>query len=231
MLIDIYKAIRACYDPLKIFRHDQTSENIQASLAMIAEQLSRITDGINSPWVMLSAIGTLLLAFVAFFGIDEIRSLFFRSHIRPNELKLIRTAQKKGTLIYHRLIVKNLRWIGWRPGKPAKDVRVLLTYVKSPAEFIPIPLRWTYWSKSLRDISKGEPAYLDVICYDVIEKKYKFCWSKKDTVSSDDPLLKYFNPKYGDIRLEFYERSGGLIGDMTIKHFAESDYFKVIRWS
>ncbi len=194
------------------------------SLGRISEQLTRITDGIDSPWVALSAIGTLLAVVVAVIGIEEVRSFVFRPVIRRKAPELVRTEHRregKETLIYHRLIVTNIKW--WR-GKLARDVRVLLTYDKNgqppPDGFIPIPLRWTYWNSFTRDISRGEPAYLDVFEEKNNEKggkDYYFCWADNVAGSgSKEGILEKFDSNLGNPRLEFYERNGGRIGDITL---------------
>lgn len=187
----------------------------------------------------LVAGGTLFLGLAAVVGIEEVRSFVFRPVIRREDPELVRTEHRregKKTLIYHRLIVTNIKW--WR-GKSARDVRVLATYDKNgqppPRDFIPIPLRWTYWNTFERDISRGEPAYLDVFEEKTKEKGiiYEFCWAKDVAGSgSAEGILREFDTRYGDLRLEFYERTGGLIGDMTLKYFSDKDkgYFKVICW-
>src|SRR3989344_6179339 len=200
-------------------------------------QMARVGDGVNSPWAMFSALATLLAVIAAVIGIEEIRSLIFRPKIRPNELKLVRTVhsrKNKNSLTYHRLIVKNIwRWLGGS----AKDVRVFLSYDrdgKPPStDFIPIPLRWTYWNRAKRDISRGEPAYLDVFeeKQGNIGKQYEFCWADDMAGSgSAEDNLKIFNPHSGNIRLQFYERNGGPVGDMTLKYDKGNDYFEVIDW-
>jgi hypothetical protein len=203
----------------------------------IPEQLARIADNLDSPWVALSTIGTFAAVLAAVIGIEEIRSLIFKPKIRPDELKLVRTEhyrQGKDPLIYHRLIVKNLwRWLG----RSAKQVRVLLSYERNglppSRDFIPIPLRWTYWNSANRGISRGEPAYLDVFeeKQGTTGRQYEFCWAD-DMAGSDsaEGSLKVFNPYSGNIRLEFYERNGGLIGDMTLKYDKDHDCFEVTKW-
>lgn len=192
---------------------------------------------IDSPWVVLSTIGTFLAVVAAVIGIEEIRSLIFRPRIRPDETKLVRTEhhrQNKTPLIYHRLIVKNVwRWLG----RSARDVRVLLSYDRDglppSSDFIPVPLRWTYWNSANRGISRGEPAYLDVFeeKQGNIGRQYEFCWADDMAgAGSAEGKLKIFNPYSGNIRLEFYERNGGLIGDMTLKYDKDTDYFEVIDW-
>jgi hypothetical protein len=172
----------------------------------------------NLGWTAIGAIITFLAVFMALFG-DQIKNWFFKPKIQAVEPKV--TAQKHNgkTFLYHRLIVKNARRTSLFPWLPtqAKGVRVLLTYKNLPNEnnFIPIPLRWTHFNESLfRDLPFGEEAYVDIFVEENNDGKYKFCWAPN--TGSDDPDLAYYNPQYGDIRLEFFEQNQK-IGDIYIE--------------
>lgn len=180
---------------------------------------------------ILGIVGTLILGSLALFG-NEIRSWLFRPELSPIEFKKTyqRIPRNIGGAIYHkeyifhRLIVKNTG------SMRAKDVRVLLTYEKGNQKelknFIPVPLNWTHWNKSSRDISRGEPAYVDVLMKEVGKPDYEFCWSY-ETGSAVDPLLMNFYPKFGNIRLEFFEHDSK-IGDVGLKYDEEEDVLAVI---
>lgn len=119
---------------------------------------------------LLGVITTSLLGLIAIFG-EQIRSYFFKPKLVFDGFK--KTSQRipvpspyeKGQYIeedhlFQRLIIRNIGKIR------AKEVRVLLTYEEGNREelknFIPIPLNWTHYNKSSRDISRGEPAYVDI---------------------------------------------------------------------
>lgn len=120
-------------------------------------------------------------------------------------VEVVKTRQKIGVspFIFHRLIVKNI-------GKVAgKEVRVLLTYVKVPENFISVPLDWTHWKTNSRDISRGEPAYIDVLHKKENATQYEFCLPV-EIQGTSEKILKEFNPKYGNIRLELLNVTGRL---------------------
>ncbi len=214
--------------------------NIDSSPPQVFEpNRVQYTNIVNSPWDMWSAIGTIFAALVALgiglLGIKEIRAYIFSPKITPQERKLQKTEQKNKdgeTFVYQRLIVKNS---GQRFGGSANDVRTFLTYENGNQpelkNFIPIPLRWTYFSTFSRDISQGEPAYLDICAKKKGNDIYGFCWAS-DTAGSGSKsgVLENFDPKLGNLRLEFYERNGGRVGDMTLQYCDTEDCFKVIDW-
>ncbi len=175
---------------------------------------------------LLAFFGTLFLGALALFG-DQIRSLIFKPNLYPVELK--KTSQSDGSedYIFHRLIIKN---VGRFPvfKIQAKNVRALLTYRKVPKNFIPIPLRWTHLNEAVsRDIPPGEEVYLDIIHKKINDQKYKFCWSPG--TGSNDPVLKYFEPSNGHLRIEFFERNQ-MIGDIYLKYLEDKDLLEVVNY-
>lgn len=183
---------------------------------------------------LLGAIMTLLLGIIAIFG-DQIRSHYFKPKLvfdgfkKTFQLIPMPSPYKKGEYItenhlFQRLIVRN------RGNIRAKEVRVLLTYEEGNREelknFIPIPLNWTHYNKSSRDISRGEPAYVDIFQRKDNEKIYKFCWSH-ETGYSIEPLLMNFRPEYGNVRLEFFEHDSK-IGDIHLKYVEDEDVLEVV---
>lgn len=185
-------------------------------------------------FTFLGVIATLLLGAIAIFG-DQIRNYCFRPKLvfdgfkKTSQLIPAPSPYKKGEYItenhiFQRLIVRNSGRLR------AKEVRVLLTYEdgnkKELENFIPIPLNWTHWNKSSRDISRDEPAYVDVIERKDDEKTYKFCWSY-ETGHSIEPLLMNFKPEYGNIRLEFFERDSK-VGDIYLKYIGNEDVLRVV---
>jgi hypothetical protein len=157
---------------------------------------------------LIGVIATLILGVLALFG-NQIKGYWFKPNLKP--IESVRTSQliNNEEYIYHRLIVKNIGWVA------AREVRVLLTYLKPLKNFIPIPLRWTHFSKSSsRDIARGEPAYVDILRKKGVERIYYFCWAPE--TGSNDPLLSVFNPEYGNLRLEFFERDRK-IGDILLE--------------
>lgn len=175
-------------------------------------------------FVAFVAFAAAVTAFITFEGP---RSFFFRPRIRPVELSKALHTEGPKKLTYHRLIVKNLR--RW-PVVAARDVRVWLTYkARAPRNFIPIPLRWTYWGTATRDIARGEPAYLDVLQREEGNAVYQFCWPS-DRVGPSESILRNFDPSYCDLQLEFFERGGTRIGVITLMYLPDEDWLKVISW-
>lgn len=159
-------------------------------------------------------VGTLILAVIAIWG-DQLKKFLFKPNIRP--IEFVRTSQRRtdGTAdTYHRLIVKNVGSI------VAKDVRVLLTYIQPKKNFIPVPLNWTHWNRTTRDISRGEPAYIDVLYKSPGETSYKFCWSY-ETGHPSEPILVSLDEEK-KLRLEFFERDHK-VGDMIFSYKKKSD--------
>ncbi|MEX1064140.1 MAG: hypothetical protein WD898_02185 [Candidatus Paceibacterota bacterium] len=174
---------------------------------------------------LLAFFGTIILGILAIFG-DSIKNLILKPKLRPVEIK--RTIQGDGTRdsVMHRLIVKNIRRF-YLFGIQAKDVRAILTYRNVPSNFIPIPIRWTHFNNDIpRGIPQGEEVYVDLIHRkkDTTDK-YEFCWAPG--TGSSDPMLKYFEPKNGDIRLEFFE-SSQKIGDIYLRYSDDSDKLEVV---
>ncbi len=168
---------------------------------------------------VVNLLGILILGGLAIWG-DQLKKLLFKPNIRPVES--VRTNQRRsdGTAdTYQRLIVKN-------DGKvAANNVRVLLTYIEPRKNFIPVPLNWTHWNTVARDISRGEPAYIDVLCKRPAEAKYCFCWSH-ETGAPIEPILTSFEETQ-KIRLEFFERDHK-IGDVMLGYDKNDDQLKVL---
>ncbi len=193
------------------------------SLSLMSDQLDRIADGINSPWPTISAIGTIAVGILAIFG-EPIRKVFLPPCL--SAVEVVPTTQRIGQDDYRfqRLIVKNVGL------STAREVRVLLTYDKNgqppPQNFVPIPLAWMHWRRPSRDISRGEPAYVDILKKKENADKYNFCWP--DGLGSSDELLDRFDPKHGSIRLKFFERDRQ-IGDITLRYSSETDKLDIVR--
>ncbi len=186
---------------------------------LISEQLSRIADVINSLWPAISAIGTISLGAIAIFR-EQIQNIIFKPKLIP--IEIVKTYQRTGmhNSIFQRLIIKN---IGRRA---AREVRVLLTYKNAPKNFIPVPLAWTHWQKSSRDISRGEPAYIDVLQKErETNENYDFCWPRENG-KPYEKNLKEFNPDYGMLRLELFERDRK-IGDFFLNFSKEKDLLEI----
>lgn len=192
-------------------------------LSQLSEQLARIADGANSPWPMISALGAISVGFLAIFG-EPIRKFFLSPCLQPVEIKSTMQKVNGEDHRLHRLIVKNVGL------SAAREVRVLMTYDKNnepPQEnFIPIPMGWMHWRQPSRDVSRGEPAYVDVLRRKEGAEKYNFCWAET-LAGSSDPLLDLYDPNYGNIRLEFFERDRK-IGDVTMSYSAEDDVLRII---
>lgn len=188
-------------------------------------------DLLNVFVAILGVLATMILGILAIFG-NQIRSYFFRPSLRPVDKKrtiqltpkVIGGAVYHKNYVFHRLIIKNTGKVR------ATDVRVLLTYEKGNQKelenFIPIPLNWTHWNKTSRDISRGEPAYIDIFSREEDTEDYNFCWSQ-ETGYSVEPLLLKFRPRFGNIRLEFFERDSK-IGDIYLKYSQVSDSLEVV---
>jgi len=164
------------------------------------------------------------IAVALFLGTGIIQSWmkgFWKPKIQPND-EPIKTSQTVGdiTFVYQRLIIKNIGSVS------AKNVRVLLTYEKSPENFIPIPLNWTHWNKSSRDIPKGEPAYIDLLRKPGSYPNYQFCWAF-DVGFSTESILMDFKPELGNIRLEFFD-DHGKVGNIKLQFSPKEDKLKVI---
>lgn len=176
----------------------------------------------QSPWYLDPQWWAIAIALFLGTGILQ---FWFKSLYRPNlqPIETIKTKQLIGKdfHVFHRLIVKNIGNVA------AKDVRVLLTYEKPVENFIPIPLNWTHWNKFSRDISRGEPAYIDVLRKKGDEENYKFFWSF-DTGYPDEPALLNFIPKLGNIRLEFFEHNHK-IGDIYLKFLQDKDGLELVK--
>jgi hypothetical protein len=178
---------------------------------------------------LLGVISTTILGILAIFG-EQIRSYLFKPDLQPAD-NPVRTSQKipwrksdgliyNEGFIFHRIPIKNA-------GKAtAREVRVLLTYIKSVENFIPIPLNWTHWNKSSRDISVGETAYLDVLQKRDVLTDIWFAWSG-ETGMPVEPTLSTFNPELGNLRLEFYERDRK-VGDIVLNFSSEKDELKIV---
>ena len=166
----------------------------------------------------IGAVGTLILGTLAIFG-EQIRKLLFRPKLMPVEI--IRTEQEVGgsIFIYQRLIVKNVGLAG------AKGVRILLTYSSTLRNFIPVPIAWTHWQTAARDIAQHEPAYIDILQKEKGTEIYSFCWPLENGIPYEK-LLFGFNPKHGDIRLEFFEHDQQL-GDISLEFSNEEDVLKI----
>lgn len=194
------------------------------SFRMISGHLDRIANGVNSPWPMVSALGAIGVGFLAIFG-EPLRKCLLPPCLSAVEVKS--TAQRINLDIYRyqRLIVKNVGL------SAAREVRVLLTYDKNgnppPEDFIPIPLGWMHWREPSRDISRSEPAYVDVLKKKEGAERYNFCWAD-GLAGSSDPLLDEFNPEHGNVRLEFFERDRQ-IGDVTLRYSNDNDKLEIVR--
>lgn len=177
----------------------------------LSYNMTTITD-----WI--TVIGTLILGFFAIFG-EQIRKSLFKPQLKP--IEMVKTTQRIGSdnFVYQRLIVKNVG------NNAAEMVRILLTYIKVPKNFIPIPLAWTHYNTAARDISKSEPAYIDVLRKQEGSEKYAFCWTPEVGIPYEK-LLAEFNPDQGNIRLEIFERDRK-IGDITLKYKKEADELSI----
>ncbi len=144
----------------------------------------------------IAGIATIFAVIVALFG-ERFWRWFEEPKLSPVEIVPTPQTHNGRVNTYQRLIVKN---IGRRV---AKEVRVFLTYENAPSGFIPIPLNWTHWNKSTRDISAGEPAYIDVLCR-AGDGPNRFCWSHEAGTPSE-PLLVEFDPDQGNLRIECFE--------------------------
>jgi hypothetical protein len=182
----------------------------------------------STGWVATGAIATLLAVLIALFG-EYIRNLIFNPKLRPVGIKKTIQGEGPSDSIIHRLIVKNIRRY-YLFGVQARGVRVLLTYKDPPPNFIPIPLRWTHFNKDdARDIPQGEEVYVDLIHKKSgSDDKYEFCWAP--TTSSNAPILKYFEPISGGIRLEFFDYSQK-IGDIYLNYSEDKDLLKVVGYT
>lgn len=175
------------------------------------------------PISLLGVIATTILGVLAIFG-EQIRSFLFRPNLREADSP-VKTSQltpfpKSDGFIYHenflfyRLPIKNVGRAS------AREVRVLLTYMKSVDNFIPVPLNWTHWNKSTRDISVGETAYLDILKKREALSDIEFCWSSEAGVPVE-PRLKVFDSNLGDFLLQFYERDRK-VGEIKLHFSAEN---------
>ncbi|MFA6076785.1 MAG: hypothetical protein WC735_01775 [Candidatus Paceibacterota bacterium] len=158
-------------------------------------------------------VGTLVLGILAIFG-DQIKKYFFKPKIRGVEIIETWQENHEEALIYKRLIVKNI-------GKaPAKDVRAMLTYTDGgKLNFLPVPLNWTHWNTTTRDISQHEPAYLDIMCRQLSDSQYKFCWSLQVGQPLESDFI-YFDTQMRNIRIEFYERDNK-VGDVYMQYLID----------
>jgi hypothetical protein len=199
------------------------------SCTEVADSLFGVSSGMLGAF--LGFVGTLILGSLALFG-NEIRSWLFRPELSPVECKKtlqlipknINGAVYHRKYIFYRLIIKNIG------NMRARDVRVLLTYEKGDQkelkDFIPVPLNWTHWNKSSRDISRKEPAYVDILRKEDGGLNYEFCWSN-ETGNPVEPLLMNFYPKFGNIRLEFFEHESK-IGDISLKYEEHLDVLTIV---
>lgn len=194
---------------------------------LISEHLNSISNGVNSFWPLIisaiSAIGTIILGALAIFG-EQIKKIIFKPKLFA--VNIVRTEQSigigKNNLIFQRLIVKNI-------GKSiAKEVRVLLTYEISPKNFIPVPLAWTHWKTSSRNIHQDEPVYIDILQKEGGYPNYNFCWPF-EIGKPAEILLKEFNSDYGKLRLEFFEENVGKIGDFYLNFSKKEDILKIVK--
>lgn len=168
----------------------------------------------------IGIIGTLGLAILALFG-DQIRKSIFKPNLQPVEI--VKTHQQIGVenFLYQRLIVKNIG------SSAAKGVRILLTYKKgAPQNFIHVPIAWTHWSVAARDISRHEPAYIDILRKVEGAPSYDFCWSPEVGIPYEQ-MLREFDPEYGNLRLEFFEQNRQ-IGDITLQYSKDKNELKIL---
>jgi hypothetical protein len=172
---------------------------------------------VNLLGVLATCISTLILGGLAIFG-EQVKKIFLKPKIMGVESK--RTFQQVGNreYIYNRLIVENIGRVS------AKDVRALLTYFDGPKaeNFIPFPLNWTHWNRTTRDISRGEPAYIDIL-FKLREDPgpYRFCYSQ-ETGTPYERDLTHFDTRKGNLRIEFYERDSK-IGDVILLYLEKED--------
>lgn len=193
--------------------------NHYQSLGLVVEQLGRIAGGVNSPWAMVSAVGTVVVGVLAIFG-EPLRKYFLSPCLSAVEVASTKQRIGQDDYRYQRLIVRNVGL------SAAREVRILLTYTKAPENFIPVPLAWMHWQGPSRDVSRGEPAYVDVLQKREGADKYSFCWPAG--LGSSDELLDKFDPGLGKIRLEFFERDRQ-IGDVTLQYSKENDKLDIVR--
>lgn len=194
-------------------------------LCLIHEQIDRIADDIiNSPWPKVAALGTIGVGFLAIFG-EPIRKWLLPPRLSAVEIKSTYQRCNQDKYRYQRLIIQNIGL------SAAREVRVLMTYAKNgeppPEDFIPIPLGWMHWRGPSRDISRSEPAYVDVLKKKEGEEKYNFCWAE-GLAGSSDPLLDKYNPEHGNIRLEFFERDRK-VGNVTLRYSSGTDKLEIIK--
>jgi hypothetical protein len=167
-------------------------------------------------------IGALFIGILALFG-DQIKKFLFKPEIEGIEFKKTFQQVRDEIYIYHRLIVKNIGYV------VAKEVRVLLTYLDaSQAEnFIPAPLNWTHWNTRTRDISRGEPAYIDILVKINTREPYRFCWSYEVGTPYESDLI-FFDISKGNLRLEFYELDSK-VGDIVLNYSEKEDRLVIIK--
>jgi hypothetical protein len=149
---------------------------------------------------LILAVITFLAVIVALFG-DWFRSLIFKPKLKfetvPSVPQVIKKEEKGIIIVEHytmyRLLVRNI-------GSPARDVRALITNVVQP-----LNLYWTNIDKITRDISKKEPAYLDII-QEKNGKLYFYPWAEIIDLSD----YKLSNSKPTEIKIEFFEKDRAL---------------------
>lgn len=183
--------------------------------------------GISSDF--LGVVTTTILGILAIFG-DQVRNLIFRPNLQPAD-KPVMTVQltpfKKSDgaiynekFLFHRLPIKNIGRVS------AREVRVLLTYTQTAENFIPVPLNWTHWNKSTRDISAGETAYLDILKKREVLTHIEFCWSS-EAGTPVEPRLAVFDPRLGSLHLEFFERNRK-VGDITLQFLKDKGELRIL---
>jgi hypothetical protein len=178
---------------------------------------------------LLGVVSTVCLGILAIFG-EQIRNAIFKPNLQPadNPVKTLQLTpfRKSDGLIYnekfsfYRLPIKNFG------NSTAREVRVLLTYTQTVKDFIPVPLSWTHWSKSTRDVSVGETAYLDVLRKREALEDIEFCWPP-EAGTPVEQKLSIFDPRHGDLILQFYERDR-TVGTVRLRFSKEDNLLKIV---
>lgn len=163
--------------------------------------------GISSAgWAAISAIGTLLAVVAALFG-DQIRNFLFKPRLVFSSALPI--PQKQLVTIMHgkdkiereleytmyRLLIKNIGFA------PAANVRALIIAKDNSPLPLPVPLTWTHHDVDARDISRFEPAYLDIL--QELGENFLF-YSQRDKLINL-PEYKLSNDSLTVLEIAFYE--------------------------
>lgn len=129
---------------------------------------------------------------------EEVKKIEQRETCDPAEYRY------NGSYIIYRLLVKNENNF---LTATAKNIRASVVTINEKLP-LPIPLNWTHIDKDTRDISKGEPVYLDVIVVPTENKNYELYSRVNKVISSYENILK--SNEINKIEIAFFEENNEL---------------------